>query len=343
MSIDLVTGLILLPFTMILGVLDSCAAIIWLAWDIAWDIVWVALTVVEYILYLAWLALVKLTLLLIKSVYNIMRIVVVPAAIQMLQWSWQALVAIVNGCRCLIQLPWTMDGFAATWRNTYRESSHSHLKRHGDYMPKEISEIVPDGLLEQLSGIISFALQFTVILIVIVSIVVFMHILKWYLEGKRGTSRSSVVMENRGNTVAPQRQPIAQLPSPNLARALRDGPQRSTLNQLTHRRSSSQTSMQQDVVNSSYRVRAVPNTMGEETAGSLTSDTELLRMQLHQANEELSLERDKSLCVVCLDGNREVLLKPCNHYCLCSSCSEGLRECPMCKKRIQKTEKIFHA
>ena len=71
------------------------------------------------------------------------------------------------------------------------------------------------------------------------------------------------------------------------------------------------------------------------------SENEFLRRQLHQANEQLSMERDKSLCVVCLDKTREMNLKPCNHCCLCSSCSRRLRECPVCKERIIKAEKVY--
>ena len=77
---------------------------------------------------------------------------------------------------------------------------------------------------------------------------------------------------------------------------------------------------------------------------SSSADTEiLLRRQLLHANEQLSQERDKLLCVICLDVPRKVLLKPCKHYCLCSNCTNGLRECPICKQWIQKTEVIYNA
>ena len=69
----------------------------------------------------------------------------------------------------------------------------------------------------------------------------------------------------------------------------------------------------------------------------------MLRRQLLQANEQLSQERDKLLCVICLDAPREVLLKPCKHYCLCSNCSNELRDCPICKRGIQEMEIIYSA
>ena len=77
---------------------------------------------------------------------------------------------------------------------------------------------------------------------------------------------------------------------------------------------------------------------------ALISDTELvLRRQLLQANKQLTQEKDKSLCIICLDTPREVLLKPCKHYCLCSTCTNGLRECPICKQRIRETKVIYNA
>ena len=68
---------------------------------------------------------------------------------------------------------------------------------------------------------------------------------------------------------------------------------------------------------------------------------ELLQRQLQEANEELSQERDKFLCVVCQDLKREVILKPCNHCCLCPNCSKALKQCPVCKRRIQRKEKFY--
>ena len=85
------------------------------------------------------------------------------------------------------------------------------------------------------------------------------------------------------------------------------------------------------------------NVQSNEAFELLMLDNEHLRTQVHQHQEQLSMERDKSICVICLDNTREMVLKPCNHYCLCSSCSKGLRECPLCKKKIQRTEKIFHS
>ena len=89
-------------------------------------------------------------------------------------------------------------------------------------------------------------------------------------------------------------------------------------------------------------VARLRKTTNREVSDANMSDT-VLRRQLLQANEQLSQERDKSLCIICLDAPREMLLKPCKHYCLCSDCSNELRDCPICKRGIQEAEKIYSA
>lgn len=47
------------------------------------------------------------------------------------------------------------------------------------------------------------------------------------------------------------------------------------------------------------------------------------------------------LCVVCIDNERQVLLRPCNHYCVCDVCSRRLGGvCPMCRANFTSSEVI---
>lgn len=49
-------------------------------------------------------------------------------------------------------------------------------------------------------------------------------------------------------------------------------------------------------------------------------------------------------CCVCLGGQSEMVMVPCGHLCLCSSCSEAYKDnkCPICRSivelRIHKTK-----
>ena len=74
-----------------------------------------------------------------------------------------------------------------------------------------------------------------------------------------------------------------------------------------------------------------------------TSDWEL-EQKVRELSAELERQKEEGLCVVCLDARREVVLKPCNHYCTCQMCADSLvpKRCPMCRKRIQQVERIYH-
>lgn len=46
-------------------------------------------------------------------------------------------------------------------------------------------------------------------------------------------------------------------------------------------------------------------------------------------------------CAVCLDHRRSVALNPCGHYCLCETCVCQLRACPICRKPIESSIKVY--
>lgn len=50
-----------------------------------------------------------------------------------------------------------------------------------------------------------------------------------------------------------------------------------------------------------------------------------------------------SLCCVCYDKPKSMLLLPCRHLCLCSDCSllDAVRACPICRGRIQDRIEVF--
>lgn len=54
------------------------------------------------------------------------------------------------------------------------------------------------------------------------------------------------------------------------------------------------------------------------------------------------LEEDLLQCVVCMDQPRKMLIRPCNHFCVCQSCVKQLQKCPICKCYINKSEIIFN-
>ena len=80
--------------------------------------------------------------------------------------------------------------------------------------------------------------------------------------------------------------------------------------------------------------------------------------QLNEARNQLSeLEKnyklltgdhealsERYLCVICQDAQKTILLRPCNHLCLCGNCASNVtavRRCPLCNTTITERMKVF--
>ena len=50
---------------------------------------------------------------------------------------------------------------------------------------------------------------------------------------------------------------------------------------------------------------------------------------------------DSEACVVCLEAQASHALIPCGHRCVCASCQEVLRTCPMCRAVITSALRVF--
>lgn len=50
---------------------------------------------------------------------------------------------------------------------------------------------------------------------------------------------------------------------------------------------------------------------------------------------------DENVCVVCRDEQKNVVLMPCRHLCLCLNCSGAIRICPLCRKPIIKILSVY--
>ena len=73
---------------------------------------------------------------------------------------------------------------------------------------------------------------------------------------------------------------------------------------------------------------------------SLTSSSSL--QQPGQRGGGVGAADQGRLCVVCWDNDREVLLRPCNHYCVCTECCRQLGgKCPMCRRTFTNSERIY--
>ncbi|CAD7965186.1 unnamed protein product [Amoebophrya sp. A25] len=65
---------------------------------------------------------------------------------------------------------------------------------------------------------------------------------------------------------------------------------------------------------------------------------EWLQRQITRIREILDTRssnlEEQSLCCVCFEADRSVLLRPCSHLALCEKCSKKVETCPICRSRI---------
>jgi hypothetical protein len=60
--------------------------------------------------------------------------------------------------------------------------------------------------------------------------------------------------------------------------------------------------------------------------------------------ELMRKEKDTTICVVCQEEKKSVLLLPCRHLCLCGACArrDELLQCPLCREDIAQRVDVFH-
>ncbi|NWX51636.1 LRSM1 ligase, partial [Steatornis caripensis] len=57
----------------------------------------------------------------------------------------------------------------------------------------------------------------------------------------------------------------------------------------------------------------------------------------------LRWDEKKSECVVCMEQETQMIFLPCGHVCCCRTCCERLHTCPLCRKDITQSIRIFHS
>ena len=89
-------------------------------------------------------------------------------------------------------------------------------------------------------------------------------------------------------------------------------------------------------------------------AGSVVNMSDTALEQLHEAllsaqavlareqQRRLDAERDKHLCVVCLDRPKTFMSRACNHLALCEACiPDGASPCPVCRVATSQWDRVY--
>lgn len=65
----------------------------------------------------------------------------------------------------------------------------------------------------------------------------------------------------------------------------------------------------------------------------LENENKVIKEELEKQERAMEL---RTICIVCLENNRNILFTPCNHIVCCNICSNQLITCPFCRENIIK-------
>jgi len=86
--------------------------------------------------------------------------------------------------------------------------------------------------------------------------------------------------------------------------------------------------------------------LGHEVAPqSSRSESEIAQEQLPSNEKDLAAElrrlRQEKRCKICLDRDSCMVFLPCGHMCACLDCTQRLKQCPLCRRKIDKAYKTY--
>jgi baculoviral IAP repeat-containing protein 7/8 len=76
---------------------------------------------------------------------------------------------------------------------------------------------------------------------------------------------------------------------------------------------------------------------------NVTKENENNEEKISKCEQGASASRndDTKLCKICYSNEKEVVFIPCSHLVSCTECSLSLKTCPICRKRIDGTIRVF--
>jgi L-lactate utilization protein LutB len=58
-------------------------------------------------------------------------------------------------------------------------------------------------------------------------------------------------------------------------------------------------------------------------------------------SKQESEEKNESYCIICLDNKKNIVFLPCAHFVSCMECGLSMKNCPVCRTKIQATVRTF--
>ncbi|KAI8489823.1 Baculoviral IAP repeat-containing protein 2 [Branchiostoma belcheri] len=65
------------------------------------------------------------------------------------------------------------------------------------------------------------------------------------------------------------------------------------------------------------------------------------RQETVSLERELDRLREERMCKICMEEDAVIVFLPCGHFAVCQTCSATLCDCPICRKQIDGTVRVF--
>lgn len=92
---------------------------------------------------------------------------------------------------------------------------------------------------------------------------------------------------------------------------------------------------------STFRSRNNSNRSRQSNQTSSRSSPGIARSSKSNLNYRKGNSTDENVCVICRDEQKNVVLMPCRHLCLCVTCTGSVRICPLCRKPIKNILSVY--
>jgi hypothetical protein len=106
-----------------------------------------------------------------------------------------------------------------------------------------------------------------------------------------------------------------------------------------------------DAIDAELRFLEKGATPSRELQAALISTCNLFQHDIEHwaqiADRARSCERalqpdvDAQLCIVCMEAPKSVMLEPCHHLSLCSSCANNVQQCPTCRAEVTNRKIVY--
>jgi hypothetical protein len=68
---------------------------------------------------------------------------------------------------------------------------------------------------------------------------------------------------------------------------------------------------------------------------------QLAQDENHKLHKKLEFEKEKYMCNVCYQSQKDCIIQPCRHFAGCKSCCQQLNTCPICRIEIKSYITLF--